>query len=409
MHPEQQIQFQEKQNFWQRPRYSLWLQWPLLQIRWTELCKSTGPVSRTLHLASSKTTFAPSSGRLEFYSSSRHLASWRPRSRSAVHRPFLVRPTLAATRPRLRAEPERGGTDSTLWATLTPARGSGRASLGREATNGALAPGPSGAAWSPQSSAPAQATPGNAHIRETRGGRRRRRHGVEGKMAAAAMAWCWGESQVLATPRRAALAGRSPPACVPALPHPEPGATLGALGDGLRAAAAPALGPAAAVQKPHRPLQVGPEPAPRVGLALLGSPCRRGGGRPGPRPSPLAGVQGPRWPGGLSRPGLGLTGADCADRSRALPWGSGGWPHPAPQGEPGGTEASEVRAGLGRAGGGSGRQPPLPALEGRGAKGGFFHARLHQTGLTSLASQRASRRGPPLKQSWEPLQLAAIC
>lgn len=47
------------------------------------------------------------------------------------------------------------------------------------------------------------------------------------------------ESQVLATPRRAALAGRSPPASVPALPHPESRALLGAPGDGLRAAAAP--------------------------------------------------------------------------------------------------------------------------------------------------------------------------
>lgn len=116
------------------------------------------------------------------------------------------------------------------------------------------------------------------------------------------------ESQVLATPRRAALAGRSPPACVPALPHPEPRALLGGPGDGLRAAAAPALGPAAAVQKPHCPLQVGPEPAPRVGLTLFGNPCRRGGGRRGPRPSPLAGVQGPLWTGGLGRPGPGLTG-----------------------------------------------------------------------------------------------------
>lgn len=116
------------------------------------------------------------------------------------------------------------------------------------------------------------------------------------------------ESQVLATPRRAALAGRSPPASVPALPHPESRALLGAPGDGLRAAAAPALGPAAAVQKPHCPLQVGPEPAPRVGLTLLRSPCRRGGGRRGPRPSPLAGVQGPLWTGGLCGPGRGLSG-----------------------------------------------------------------------------------------------------
>jgi hypothetical protein len=47
-----------------------------------------------------------------------------------------------------------------------------------------------GEARSPQSSAPAQATPGNAYIRETYGGVRRRRHEVEGKMAAAAVAWC---------------------------------------------------------------------------------------------------------------------------------------------------------------------------------------------------------------------------
>lgn len=42
---------------------------------------------------------------------------------------------------------------------------------------------------SPQSPAPAQATPGNAHIRETCPGVRRRRNRVEGKMAAAAAAY----------------------------------------------------------------------------------------------------------------------------------------------------------------------------------------------------------------------------
>lgn len=58
----------------------------------------------------------------------------------------------------------------------------------REAAGDALTP-RRRAGRSPQSSAPAQATPGNAHIRETCSGVRRRRHRVEGKMAAAA-AWC---------------------------------------------------------------------------------------------------------------------------------------------------------------------------------------------------------------------------
>lgn len=89
-----------------------------------DLCKSIGPVSRTLHMA---------------YSKNIRSQLWKTRvlfnhytsclMTSAV---FLVRPTLAASRPGpcLGAEPERGGIDSTLWATLTSAPGSGRASLG---------------------------------------------------------------------------------------------------------------------------------------------------------------------------------------------------------------------------------------------------------------------------------------
>lgn len=132
-----------------------------------------------------------------------------------------------------------------------------RATLAREATNGALR-GPAGRPEAPSPRPPRKRrrempTSGKPAADGGSGGgdtewkakwRRQRWPGAEG------------ESQVLATPRRAALAGRSPPACVPALPHPEPRATLGALGDGLRAAAAPALGPAAAVQKPPCPLQV---------------------------------------------------------------------------------------------------------------------------------------------------------
>lgn len=93
----------------------------------------------------------------------------------------------------------------------------------------------------------------------------------------------------------------------PPCPIPNPERPRGPRGR-APAAAAPALGPAAAVQEPHCPLQVSPEPAPRVGLTLLPRPCRRGGGRRGPRPSPLAGAQGPPWSGGLGRPGPGLTG-----------------------------------------------------------------------------------------------------
>ena len=81
---------------------------------------------------------------------------------------------------------------------------------GREAAGGALSPRRQ-AGRSPQSSAPAQATPGNAHIRETCKGVRRRRHRVKGKMAAAAVAWCWGESQVPATSATGGAGPRQPP------------------------------------------------------------------------------------------------------------------------------------------------------------------------------------------------------
>lgn len=159
------------------------------------------------------------------------------------------------------AEPERWryGRQRVVSGIHSPGLGEAgnRATLAREATNGALR-GPAGRPEAPSHRPPRKRrrempTSGKPAADGGSGGgdtewkakwRRQRWPGAEG------------ESQVLATPRRAALAGRSPPACVPALPHPEPRATLGALGDGLRAAAAPALGPAAAVQKPPCPLQV---------------------------------------------------------------------------------------------------------------------------------------------------------
>lgn len=131
-----------------------------------------------------------------------------------------------------------------------------------------------------------------------------------------------------------------------------------------------------------------------MGLTLLGSPGRRGGGRRGPRPSPLAGVQGPLWTGGLSRPGPGLTGLIALTGAEPCP------------GEVKVGRTRRRRESLGalrpprcelvreEAAGGSGRQSPLPTLrEEREERKVVFHARLHQTGRTSLASQRALQSG----------------
>lgn len=95
----------------------------------------------------------------------------------------------------------------------------------------------------------------------------------------------------------------APPASLPALPLRR---YLGSLG-GAPTASAPALWPAVAVQETR-------SVAGRSGAGVTGgahslhrSPSWRGGGRPGPRPSPLAGLQGLLRTGGPTRPGAGLT------------------------------------------------------------------------------------------------------
>lgn len=119
----------------------------------------------------------------------------RPRKAQLTTRKGGCRPRVGSGEP----QPGPTGRAGVTWA----ARGGGGAGLrwpprrgaggGQRAEGGrpqaALSAG-GRAGRSPQSSAPAQATPGNAHIRETCGGARRQRHRVEGKMAAAAMAWC---------------------------------------------------------------------------------------------------------------------------------------------------------------------------------------------------------------------------
>lgn len=187
-------------------------------------------------------------------------------------------------------------------------------------------------------------------------------------------------------------AGRPQPPGV--CPRPAPSRTRSdARGPGGRAPGRRGAGPRARSGCP----EASPSPAGRSGAGAAGGArapresLSAGRWPAGPTPIPAGGGPGAAVARRAEPAGSGPDWADCADRSRALPWGSGGWPHPAPQGEPGGTEASEVRAGLGRAGGGSGRQPPLPALEGRGAKGGFF-----TQDCTKPASLLWPRSGPPV-------------
>lgn len=103
--------------------------------------------------------------------------------------------------------------------------------------------------------------------------------------------------------RRAALARGSPPSVSP---RPSPSEILGVPGRGSDRLG-PALWPAVAVQETR-------SVAGRSGAGVTGgapslhrSPSWRGGGRPGPRPSPLAGLQGLLRTGGPTRPGAGLT------------------------------------------------------------------------------------------------------
>lgn len=111
--------------------------------------------------------------------------------------------------------------------------------------------------------------------------------------------------------RRAALARGSPPASLPALPHP---GYLGSLG-GVPAASAPALRPAAAVQEPRTPLQVGPGLAWRVGRTVSFGAGVGGavaaGAHAHPRWRGSRGCRGPR--AGPARCGPDLAG--CRDLS----------------------------------------------------------------------------------------------
>lgn len=233
--------------------------------------------------------------------------------RRSPHYPGGTHARSVAPGSRLGAEPECGGT-TPLSGRLEPA-GDAHPGSGRRANSRARGHQPSAHSRPqrgglkppsprpprkrrremPTSGKPAADGGGGGDTEWKAKWRRQRRPGAEGRARS---------SRPRVGPRWPAAA---PPACVPALPHPEPRATRGSRGR-APAAAAPTLGPAAAVQEPHCPLQVSPEPAPRVGLTLLPSPSRRGGGRRGPRPSPLAGAQGPPWSGGLGRPGPGLTG-----------------------------------------------------------------------------------------------------
>lgn len=255
-------------------------------------------------------TYSPRSRRLRFTSSPTRLASKRPWSRSAAHRPFPVGPTLVASRlGHVSVQSQNAVVPTPLFGRLEPA-GDAHPDSGRRASSHArgrqpstrsrlqrgglkppvLGPRASDAGKCPHPGNPRRTAAATRSGRQNGGGS----DGLVLRGEPGPRDPASGRAGRPQPPRRA-----SPPCPIPNPERPRGRAP---------AAAAPALGPAAAVQEPHCPLQVSPEPAPRVGLTLLPSPSRRGGGRRGPRPSPLAGAQGPRWSGGLGRPGPGLTG-----------------------------------------------------------------------------------------------------